>query len=155
MAERFEFKPDRKGAAWSGLFHGAALFMSAVLSLEYYLKDRSSFLFYLFFFSFWLALFSGVTSVFNHCLLLFPKSLKAVKIGDRSIVLEYKNGDADEIVRKLQFRGRTDDPWGSWGETIDKRRIQATIRRNSLSKDEFNQILKEFGRIRDMEKAKS
>ncbi len=154
MAERFEFKPDRKGAAWSGLFHGAALFMSAVLSLEYYLKDHSSFLFYLFFFSFWLALFSGVTSVFNHCLLLFPKSLKAVKIGDRSIVLEYKNGDADEIVRKLQFQGgRT--ILGIWGETIDKRRIQATIRRNSLSKDEFNQILKEFGRIRDMEKAKS
>lgn len=154
MADRFELKPDRKGALWSGLFHGAALFMSAVLSLEYYLKDHSSFLFYLFFFSFWLALFSGVTSVFNHCLLLFPKSLKTVRIGDRSVILEYKNGDADEIVKKLQFQGgRT--ILGVWGETIDKRRVQVTVRKNALSKEEFNDILKELGRVRDLEKVKA
>ncbi len=152
--ERFVLSPDKKGAIWSGLFHGAALFMSAVLSYEYYTKDHGSPLFYLFFFSFWLALFSGFTSVINHCLLMARRSLKSIRVSDRSITFEWKNGDADEVVRKLQFQGgRT--ILGVWGETIDKRRIQATIRRNSLSKEELNLLLKEFARIRDLEKAKS
>ena len=154
IEEKFELKPDKKGAIWSGLFHGAALFMAAILSYEYYSKDHGSPLFYLFFFSFWLALFSGFTSVVNHCLLLARRSLKAIRVSDRSVVLDWKNGDADEIVRKLQFQGgRT--ILGVWGETVDKRRIQATIRRNSLSTNEFNMLLKELSRILDLEKAKS
>ncbi|WP_148272530.1 hypothetical protein [Leptospirillum ferrooxidans] len=148
-----ELVPDKRGALWSGLFHGTAIFMSSVLSFDYYQKSHTSPLFYLFFFSLWLALFSGFTSVGSHCLLLFPKSLKSIKIGHRSVILTWKNGDADEIVRKLQFQGgRT--LLGLWGQTIDKRRIQATIRRNSVSKDDFAYLLSELARIRDMDKPK-
>lgn len=151
--EQFILNPDKKGALWSGLFHGAALFMSGVLSYEYYGKGHPTLLFYVFFFSFWLAMFSGYTSVINHCLLLTRRSLKSVSITDKSVVLEWKNGDADEIVRRLAFQGgRT--ILGVWGETIDKRRVQATIRRNSVTRDQFNVLLNELGRIRDIEKAR-
>jgi hypothetical protein len=69
------------------------------------------------------------------------------------VILTWKNGDADEIVRKLQFQGgRT--LLGLWGQTVDKRRIQATIRRNSVSKDDFAYLLSELARIRDMDKPK-
>lgn len=151
---RIELKPDKKGALWSGLFHGAAIFMSAILSYDYYQKGHPTPLFYLFFFSLWLALFSGFTSVGSHCLLLFPRSLKSIKIGHRSVILEWKNGDADEIVKKLQFqKGRT--ILGLWGQTTDKRRVQATIRRNSISKEEDTYLFDELTRIRDMDKPKS
>lgn len=152
--ERYLLIPDKKGALWSGLFHGSALFMSGILSYEYYGKGHPSFLFYVFFFSFWLALFSGYTSVINHSLLMARRSLKSVAITEKSLVLEWKNGDADEIVRKLNFQGgRT--ILGVWGDTIDKRRVQATIRRNSVTRDQFNSLLNELARIKDIEKNKS
>ncbi len=154
MSEKIiELIPDKKGALWSGLFHGAAIFMSSVLSYDYYEKSHTSPLFYLFFFSLWLALFSGFTSVGSQCLLLFPHSLKSIRIGNRSVILTWKNGDADEIVKKLNFQGgRT--LLGVWGQTVDKRRIQAAIRRNSLKKEDFSYLLSEFARIRDMDKPK-
>ena len=152
--ERYVLIPDKKGALWSGLFHGSALFMSGILSYEYYGQGHPSVLFYVFFFSFWLALFSGYTSVLNNCLLLTPRSLKSVTTTDKSVILEWKNGDADEIVRKLNFQGgRT--ILGIWGDTVDKRRVQATIRRNSVTKDQFNSLLHELSRIRDIEKNKN
>ncbi len=152
--ERYVLIPDKKGALWSGLFHGSALFMSGILSYEYYGQGHPSVLFYVFFFSFWLALFSGYTSVLNNCLLLTPRSLKSVTTTDKSVILEWKNGDADEIVRKLNFQGgRT--ILGVWGDTVDKRRVQATIRRNSVTKEQFTKLLKELEGIRDSEKSKS
>ncbi|AFS54153.1 hypothetical protein ACSYAY_08850 [Leptospirillum ferriphilum] len=152
--ERYVLIPDKKGALWSGLFHGSALFMSGILSYEYYGQGHPSVLFYVFFFSFWLALFSGYTSVLNNCLLLTPRSLKSVTTTDKSVVLEWKNGDADEIVRKLNFQGgRT--ILGVWGDTIDKRRVQATIRRNSVTKDQFTTLLKELEQIRENEKSRN
>ena len=152
--EQYVLIPDKRGALWSGLFHGVSLFMSGILSYEYYGKGHPSFLFYVFFFSFWLALFSGYTSVINNCLLLARRSLKSLSVKEKSVVLEWKNGDADEIVRKLNFQGgRT--ILGIWGDTVDKRRIQATIRRNSLTKDDFTILLKELERIRESEKNKS
>ena len=73
---------------------------------------------------------------------------------DKSVVLEWKNGDADEIVRKLNFQGgRT--ILGVWGDTIDKRRVQATIRRNSVTKDQFTTLLKELEQIRENEKSRN
>jgi hypothetical protein len=152
--ERYVLIPDKKGALWSGLFHGSALFMSGILSYEYYGQGHPSVLFYVFFFSFWLALFSGYTSVLNNCLLLTPRSLKSVTTTDKSVVLEWKNGDADEIVRKLNFQGgRT--ILGVCGDTIDKRRVQATIRRNSVTKDQFTTLLKELEQIRENEKSRN
>ncbi|AIA31904.1 MULTISPECIES: hypothetical protein [Leptospirillum] len=152
--ERYVLIPDKKGALWSGLFHGSALFMSGILSYEYYGQGHPSVLFYVFFFSFWLALFSGYTSVLNNCLLLTPRSLKSVTTTDKSVILEWKNGDADEIVRKLNFQGgRT--ILGVWGDTVDKRRVQATIRRNSVTKEQFTKLLKELEGIRDSEKSKN
>ena len=152
--ERYVLIPDKKGALWSGLFHGSALFMSGILSYEYYGQGHPSVLFYVFFFSFWLALFSGYTSVLNNCLLLTPRSLKSVTTTDKSVVLEWKNGDADEIVRKLNFQGgRT--ILGVWGDTIDKRRVQATIRRNSVTEDQFTTLLKELEQIRENEKSRN
>ena len=152
--ERYVLIPDKEGALWSGLFHGSALFMSGILSYEYYGQGHPSVLFYVFFFSFWLALFSGYTSVLNNCLLLTPRSLKSVTTTDKSVVLEWKNGDADEIVRKLNFQGgRT--ILGVWGDTIDKRRVQATIRRNSVTKDQFTTLLKELEQIRENEKSRN
>ncbi len=152
--ERYVLIPDKKGALWSGLRSGSALFMSGILSYEYYGQGHPSVLFYVFFFSFWLALFSGYTSVLNNCLLLTPRSLKSVTTTDKSVILEWKNGDADEIVRKLNFQGgRT--ILGVWGDTVDKRRVQATIRRNSVTKEQFTKLLKELEGIRDSEKSKN
>jgi hypothetical protein len=150
--KRFTLTPDTKGALTSGLFHGSALILSGILSYGYISRHQTSSLwFYLFFFAFWFILFSGFTSIVSQCLLLMPRSLNSIRISSNALILEWKNGDTDELVRKIQFQGsRT--ILGIWGQTVDKRRVQATIRRNSLSREEMQELLADLERLKELEK---
>lgn len=150
--KRFNPTPDLKGALTSGLFHGSAIVLSGILSYGYLTRHETGTLwFYVFFFAFWFALFSGFTSVVNQCLLLFPRSVKSIRITSNSLILERKNGDADELVRKIRFQGsRT--ILGIWGQTVDNRRIQAVIRRNALSRENMQELLEELERLKELEK---
>ena len=150
--KQYILTPDKKGALTSGLFHGSALVLSGILSYGYIAHHQTSSLwFYLFFGAFWLVLFSGYTSIVNQCLLLTPRSLKSIRITGTSIILEWKNGDADELVRKIQCHGsRT--ILGIWGQTVDKRRVQTTLRRHSLPPEKVQELLADIGRLQALEK---
>ncbi|MCL5285691.1 MAG: hypothetical protein M1313_08120 [Nitrospirae bacterium] len=150
--KQYVLTPDKKGALTSGLFHGSALVLSGILSFGYIVHHQTSSLwFYLFFGAFWLVLFSGFTSIVNQCLLLTPRSLKSIRTTGSSIILEWKNGDADELVRKIQCHGsRT--ILGIWGQTVDKRRVQTTLRRNSLPPEKVQELLSDIDRIQALEK---
>ncbi len=139
--KHFILAPDKKGALTSGIFHGSALILSGILSWSYYAHQQANTMwFYVFFGAFWLVFFSAVTSIGNQCLLLTPHSLKSLRIRGNSLLLEWKNGDVDELIRKINFHGsRT--ILGIWGQTIDKRRVQATIRRRSLPPEEITELL--------------
>ncbi|MCL4484753.1 MAG: hypothetical protein M1537_00155 [Nitrospirae bacterium] len=153
--KQYSLTPDTKGALTSALFHGSALVLSGILSFGYISHHQTSSLwFYLFFGAFWLVLFSGFTSIFNQCLLLSPHSIKTIRATGHSIILEWKNGDADELVRKIQCHGsRT--ILGIWGQTIDKRRVQATMRRRSLPPEQVQELLSEIDRLQTLEKRTS
>ncbi len=150
--KQYSLTPDKRGALTSGFFHGSALLLSGILSYSYYSHHQAATLwFYLFFGSFWLVFFSGFTSIVNQCLLLSPHSIKSIRVKENSIILEWKNGDADEIVRKFQCHGsRT--ILGIWGQTIDKRRVQATLRRRSLPPEKVQELLADIERLQNLPK---
>lgn len=153
--KHFILTPDKKGALTSGLFHGSALVLSGILSFSYYSHRQTEALwFYVFFGAFWLVFFSAFTSIANQCLLLTPRSLKSIRIRGNTLLLEWKNGDVDELVRRIQCHGsRT--ILGIWGQTIDKQRVQATIRRRSLTPLEVQELLSEIERLQPLDKKPS
>ena len=149
--KRFTLQPDRKGALTSGIFYGSALLLSGFLSYwNYFHHQGGTFWFYMFFFSFWFALFSGTTSVLNQCLLLTPRSLKSITVTHNSIIFEKQNGDADELAKKLKFHGSRTIV-AIWGQSLDKRKLQAIVRRRSLTPDQLRILLQELERLRELE----
>ena len=153
--KHFILAPDKQGALKSGIFHGSALLLSGILSWSYYAHHQTNTLwFYLWFAAFWFVFFSAVTSIGNHCLLLLPHSLKSLRIRGNTLLLEWKNGDVDELVRKINVHGsRT--ILGIWGQTLDKRRVQATIRRRSLSREEVQELLNSLTALASADKKTS
>ena len=153
--KHFILAPDKKGALTSGIFHGSALILSGIISWSYYAHQQANTMwFYVFFGAFWLVFFSAVTSIGNQCLLLTPHSLKSLRIRGNSLLLEWKNGDVDERIRKINFHGsRT--ILGIWGQTIDKRRVQATIRRRSLPPEEITELLELLKNLSSADKTSS
>jgi hypothetical protein len=150
IEKTFVLKPDTKGAAYYGTLYGLSLVASGYLC--YTFSDNTSF-FYLFLFSFWYALFAGVTTVLSQCLLSLPFSVTEVVVGPQQVILRKKSGSEKVITDGFDYSASGKSLVIS-GLNDERRKVAEVIRARSLEEKEYDRLIQLLKKLREGSKKK-
>ena len=152
MSEQvFVLRPDTRGALYYGILY--TLTIGGSLYLVFLFKENT-FFFYLFLFSFWYALFAGVTIVFSQCLLLLPFSLREIVVGPRQLILRRKNGSEKVLTDGFDYQASGKSLLIT-GLTDERRKVAQVVRMRSLPEKDYDLLIRQLKRLREVARAPS